>query len=65
RFNLALVLGSLSIILFLLYGPFNVDFNSLSFLERLFNLSLEVVISIFLYLLITRAIIGGKLRELF
>jgi len=65
RFNLALALGSLSIILFLLYGPFNVDFNSLSFLERLFNLSLEVVISIFLYLLITRAIIGGKLRELF
>ena len=65
RFNLALALGSLSIILFLLYGPFNMDFDSLSFLERLFNLSLEVVISIFLYLLITRAIIGGKLRELF
>tara|TARA_B110000881_G_C18571647_1_gene515961 strand:- start:1168 stop:2001 length:834 start_codon:yes stop_codon:yes gene_type:complete len=65
KFNLALMVGSFSIIIFLLYGPFNIEFDSLSFFERLLNLTLEVGISIILYLVITRAIVGSKLRELF
>ena len=65
RFNLAVILGSISVILFLIYGPFNINFNSLSFIDRLITLSLEVAISILLYLLITRAIFGKKLKELF
>ena len=65
RFNLAVILGSISVILFLIYGPFNINFNSLSFIDRLITLSLEVAISILLYLLITRAIFGKKLQELF
>ena len=65
RFNLSILTASIIVGIFLIYGPFNIDFNSLSFTERLLTLFLEVGFSILLYLGITRAIVGKSLRSLF
>ena len=65
RFNLSVLTASIIVGIFLIYGPFNIDFNSLSFTERLLTLFLEVGFSILLYLGITRAIVGKSLRSLF
>tara|TARA_Y100000741_G_scaffold138870_1_gene104684 strand:- start:1683 stop:3206 length:1524 start_codon:yes stop_codon:yes gene_type:complete len=65
RFNLSVLTASIIVGIFLIYGPFNIDFNSLSFSERLLTLFLEVGFSILIYLGITRAIVGKSLRSLF
>ena len=65
RFNLSILTASIIVGIFLIYGPFNIDFNSLSFTERLLTLLLEVGFSILLYLGITRVVIGKSLRSLF
>ena len=65
RFNLSVLTASIIVGIFLIYGPFNIDFNSLSFTERLLTLLLEVGFSILLYLGITRVVIGKSLRSLF
>ena len=65
RFNLSILTASIIVGIFLIYGPFNIDFNSLSFTERLLTLLLEVGFSTLLYLGITRVVIGKSLRSLF
>ena len=65
RFNLSVLTASIIVGIFLICGPFNIDFNSLSFTERLLTLFLEVGFSILIYLGITRAIVGKSLRSLF
>ena len=65
RFNLSVLTASIIVGIFLIYGPFNIDFNSLSFTERLLTLLLEVGFSTLLYLGITRVVIGKSLRSLF
>tara|TARA_B100000902_G_scaffold53828_1_gene60563 strand:+ start:6162 stop:7715 length:1554 start_codon:yes stop_codon:yes gene_type:complete len=65
RFNFALIVASFTLVQFLMFGPFNIDFSSLSFVERLVNLSLEIFISILIYLGISRIIVGKNLKELF
>ena len=65
RFNFALIVASFALVQFLMFGPFNIDFSSLSFVERLVNLSLEIFISILIYLGISRIIVGKNLKELF
>ena len=65
RFNLSVLTASIIVGIFLIYGPFNIDFNSLSFTERLLTLLLEVGFSSLLYLGITRVVIGKSLRSLF
>jgi putative peptidoglycan lipid II flippase len=65
KFNFALVTSLLAISLFLIFGPFDINFDLLTFPERLLNLTIEIIVSIFLYLGIMRIIVGNKLRNSF
>jgi putative peptidoglycan lipid II flippase len=65
KFNAAILIASLAVILFLLNSPFNINFDSINFAQRLMYLSLEVGISALLYFGLAKVVLGNRLRELF
>ena len=65
RFNFSIIIASCIMAIFLIYGPFNIDFEPLNFLQRLLFLIIEITSAIFLYLCITRIVVGKSLRSLF
>ena len=65
KFNLNLFISSLFLITFLYFYTSQMDFLKLTQVERIFYLSIEVVVSILIYFSISRLILNKPLRFLF
>ena len=65
RFNFMILISSLFLIVFLNFYTTNTNFIEFNQIERLFYLSIEILVSIFIYFFIARIINGKSLRTLF
>ena len=65
RFNLMILTSSLALTIFLYFYTLRINFIELNQLERLGYLSIEVIVSIFIYFLLSRFIYGKPLQTIF
>ena len=65
RFNFMILISSLFLIAFLNFYTTKTNFIEFNQIERLYYLSIEVLVSIFIYFFIARVINGKSLRTLF
>ena len=64
-FNLNIVISSLFLVTFLYFFTASIDFMKINQIQRIFYLSIEVVVSIIIYFSISRMILKKPVRELF
>ena len=65
RFNFMILMSSLSLVSFLYFFTLKTSFIEFNQLERLGYLSIEVFVSIFIYLIVSRLIYGKPLQTIF
>ena len=64
RFNLTIIISSISLIIFLNFFSQKYNFLQLNQLERIYYLSIEVVLAVVIYFSISRLIYGKPLKNL-